>query len=62
MTWDELTDLLIKLGKEHDSEPRVVRHEDRSDVVALYFVPVAWFISMKFSGALSIGVYEGEQN
>lgn len=39
----------------------VVRR-DGLDTVALHFVPVAWFVAMRLTGALNIGVYQGEEN
>ena len=61
MTWDELTDLLTKLGEGYDLKVHVVRREGL-DTVALHIVPVAWFVAMRFTGALNMGVYEGEEN
>ena len=61
MTWEELTDLLSQLAKEHDTEAEVVPIQGL-EAVFLHLVPVAWFSSMKFAGALNIGVYEGEEN
>lgn len=61
MTWEELTELLTRLGDEHAAKVHVVRR-DGLDTVAIHFVPVAWFVSMRFSGTLNIGVYEGEEN
>ena len=61
MTWDELTGLLEQLGPDHNVTVHTVRR-DGMDTVALHFVPVAWFVSMRFTGALNIGVYEGEEN
>ena len=61
MTWDELTDLLTKLGEGYDLKVHVVRREGL-DTVALHIVPVAWFVAMRFTGALNMGVYEGQEN
>ncbi len=61
MTWDELTDLLTRLGEGYDLKVHVVRREGL-DTVALHIVPVAWFTSMRFTGALNMGVYKGEEN
>ena len=61
MTWDELTDLLTRLGEGYDLKVHVVRREGL-DTVALHIVPVAWFVAMRFTGALNMGVYEGEEN
>ena len=61
MTWDELTDLLTKLGEGYDLKVHVVRREGL-DTVALHIVPVAWFVAMRFTGALNMGVYKGEEN
>ncbi len=61
MNWDELTDLLTRLGEGYDLKVHVVRREGL-DTVALHIVPVAWFVAMRFTGALNMGVYEGEEN
>ena len=61
MTWDELTDLLTRLGEGYDLKVHVVRREGL-DTVALHIVPVAWFVAMRFTGALNMGVYEGDEN
>ena len=61
MTWEELTELLERLGAAHDVKVHTVRR-DGMDTVALHFVPVVWFVSMRFSGTLNIGVYEGEDH
>ncbi len=61
MIWDELTDLLTKLAQEHDTEVKIIPVEGL-EAVFLHLVPVAWFSSMKFVGALNIGVYQGEEN
>ncbi len=61
MTWDELTALLSKLAEEHGTELKVIPVEGL-EAVFLHLVPVAWFSSMKFVGALNFGVYQGEEN
>lgn len=61
MNWDELTNLLTKLAEEHATKLNVVPIEGL-EAVFLHFVPVAWFSSMKFVGALNMGVYQGEEN
>ena len=61
MTWDELTALLSELAEEHDTKANVVSAEG-VETVFLHLPPVAWFCSMKFVGALNIGVYQGEEN
>ena len=62
MTWDELSDLLTKLGREYDLKVRCVEASDGPETIALHIVPAAWFVAMKFTGALNIGVYEGEEH
>ena len=61
MIWDELIDLLSKLAHEHHTEVKIVPIEGL-EAVFLHLAPVAWFSSMKFVGALNIGVYQGEEN
>ena len=61
MTWDELTALLSSLAREHGTEAKVVPLEGL-EAVFLHLAPVAWFSSMKFVGALNIGVYQGDEN
>ena len=61
MTWDELTALLSELAQEHGNELKVIPIKGL-EAVFLHLVPVAWFSSMKLANALSIGVYEGEEN
>ena len=61
MTWDELSALLSKLAEEHDTKARIIPIEGL-EAVFLHLVPVAWFSSMKFAGALNIGVYQGDEN
>ena len=61
MTWDELTELLSRWGEEHETKVNIVRIEGL-EAVFLHMPPVAWFSSMKFAGALNMGVYQGEEN
>ena len=61
MTWEELTALLTELADEYETKIHVT-HQHGVSAVALHFVPVAWFISMKLTGELGIGVYEGDEN
>ena len=61
MTWDELAELLTCSSGEPENKVYVVRR-DGLDTIALHFVPVAWLVSIKFVGALNIGVYQGEEN
>ena len=61
MTWNELKDLLSELAREDDTELKVIPIKGL-EAVFLHLVPVAWFSSMKFVGALNIGVYQGEEN
>ena len=60
MTWDELTALLSELAEHYETKLNVVPIEGLESVF-LYFVPVAWFSSMKFAPTLNIGVYQGEE-
>lgn len=57
MTWEELLSLLISFGE----KLHVVRGDD-SDAVSLQVVPFAWFVSIKSSGVLNVGTYEGDEN
>lgn len=57
MTWEEIVELLISFGE----KVHVIRG-DNADAVSLQLVPVAWFVSMKSSGVLNTGIYEGEDN
>jgi len=57
MTWEEIADLLIAFGE----KVHVIRGDD-ADAVSLQLVPVAWFVSMKSSGVLNTGIYEGDDN
>lgn len=56
-----MTDLLTRLGEGYDLKVHVVRREGL-DTVALHIVPVAWFVAMRFTGALNMGVYEGDEH
>ncbi len=55
MTWEELKDLLVEL-----SEETRVATTHGMDAVALNLPPEQWFISMRFTNALSIGRYESD--
>lgn len=57
MTWEEIVEVLISFGE----KVHVVRG-DNADAVSLQLVPVAWFVSMKASGVLNTGIYEGGDN
>lgn len=57
MTWEELVEVLISFGE----RVHVVRG-DGLDAVNLPVVPVAWFMAMKATGQLNMGIYEGEEN
>ena len=61
MTWEELTALLSKLAEEHETRAKVVPVPGL-EAVFLHFVPVAWFSSMKFAGALNMGIYQSDEN
>ncbi|MBE7157166.1 MAG: hypothetical protein INR62_01800 [Rhodospirillales bacterium] len=61
MTWEELSDLFTELGEQFDTKVYVT-HQHGMSACALHFVPVAWFISMKVTNEMSMGVYEGESN
>lgn len=56
MTWEELRDLLVEMSE----ETRVVGAHGM-DAVALNLPPEEWFMSFRFTNALSIGGYEGEE-
>ena len=56
MTWEELKDLLVEL-----SEETRVASTHGIEAVALNLPPEEWFISMKFTNALGIGRYEGDE-
>ena len=57
MTWEEVVSLLISTG----ANVHVVRAEG-ADAVSLQLPPAGWFVSMKETGALNLGVYEGDDN
>lgn len=57
MTWEEITDLLITFGE----KVHVIRG-DNADAVSLQLVPAGWFVSIKSSGVLNMGIYEGKDN
>jgi hypothetical protein len=56
MTWEEITDLLITF-----CEKVYVIRGDNADAVSLQ-LPAGWFVSIKSSGVLNTGTYEGEDN
>jgi hypothetical protein len=57
MTWEEIVRLFISFGE----RVHLVRG-DGLDAVSLQIVPIAWFISIKATGQLNMGIYEGEEN
>ena len=57
MTWEEITDLLIAFGE----KVHVIRG-DNAEAISLQLVPAGWFVSIKSSGVLNIGTYEGKEN
>jgi len=57
MTWEEITDLLITFGE----KVHVIRG-NHADAVSLQLVPTGWFVSIKSSGVLNMGTYEGIDN
>jgi len=57
MTWEEITDLLITFGE----KVHIIRG-DNADAVSLQLVPAGWFVSIKSSGVLNTGTYEGKDN
>lgn len=57
MTWEEIVEVLISFGE----KVHVVRG-DNADAVSLQLVPVGWFVSIKSSGVLNTGIYEGDDN
>ncbi len=57
MTWEQLVTLLIETGE----NVHVVRAEG-ADAVSLQLPPAGWFVSMKATGKLNVGVYEGDDN
>lgn len=62
MTWDELSDLFTKLGQEYDLKVRRVEASVGPETIAMHIVPLAWFVAMKFTGSLNMGVYEGDEH
>ncbi len=57
MTWEEISDVLIAFSE----KVHVVRGDD-ADAVSLQLVPAGWFVSIKSSGVLNTGTYEGKEN
>ena len=57
MTWEEIVELLISFGE----KVHVIRG-DNADAVSLQLVPIGWFVSLKSSGVLNTGIYEGHDN
>ena len=57
MTWEEIADLLITFGE----KVHVIRG-DNADAVSLQLVPAGWFVSIKSSGVLNMGTYQGDDN
>ena len=57
MTWEEIADLLITFGE----KVHVIRG-DNADAVSLQLVPAGWFVSIKSSGILNMGTYQGDDN
>ncbi len=57
MTWEEIVELLISFGE----KVHVIRG-DNADAVSLQLVPVGWFVALKSSGVLNMGIYEGDDN
>ena len=57
MTWEEIVELLISFGE----KVHVIRG-DNADAVSLQLAPVGWFVSIKSSGVLNTGIYEGDDN
>ena len=57
MTREEIVELLISCGE----KVHVIRGDD-ANAVSLQLVPVAWFVSIKASGVLNTGIYEGNDN
>ena len=53
MTWEELVTLFISY-----QQPVHVIRGDGLDAVSLQLTPATWFISIKSSGRLNIGVYK----
>ena len=56
MTWEELVTLFIS----YQQAVHVIRG-DGLDAVSLQLAPAAWFVSIKSSGQLNIGIYEGDE-
>ena len=56
MTWEELVTLFIS----YRQAVHVIRG-DGLDAVSLQLAPAAWFVSIKSSGRLNIGIYEGDE-
>lgn len=61
MTWEELTDLLSELAEQFETKVNINRMVGL-ETVMLHLVPVAYFCSMKFTGELIVGMYEGKEN
>lgn len=57
MTWEQLVALLIETGE----NVHVFRAEG-ADAVSLQLPPAGWFVSMKVTGELNVGVYEGDDH
>ena len=49
--------MLITFGE----KVHVIRGDD-ADAVSLQLVPAGWFVSIKSSGVLNMGTYEGDDN
>ena len=56
MNWEELVTLFIS----YQQAVHVIRG-DGLDAVSLQLAPAAWFVSIKSSERLNIGVYEGDE-
>ena len=56
MTWEELVTLFIS----YQQAVHVIRG-DGLDAVSLQLAPAAWFVSIKSSGRLNMGIYEGDE-
>lgn len=59
MNWEETRDLLSELGETLGETVYLVQGDDL-DTIALNVPTVAWFLSMKCSRTLSIGIYDGD--
>ncbi len=57
MTWEELVTLPIETGE----NVQIVRAEG-ADAVSLQLPPVGWFVSMKTTAELNVGIYQGVDN